>query len=174
MILPEIAILGVMIGLLTQATPSQSEPQHLHVRNTFAFDLRESLEKTAPLFGAHRERDWAEGWDPQFVFPQPAEDRQGSVFQVKKGSHDSTWINTIFDPRHIQYVYFIPEVMAVLIDIRLSPTSLSGTHVEVTYERTALKQESNDHIRHLGEQDAKSGEEWRTSIEGYFERRKAE
>jgi hypothetical protein len=28
----------------------------------------------------------------------------------------------------------------------------------------------NDHIRKLGEEDAKSADEWRTSIENYFQR----
>ncbi len=174
MILFELLILGsIGVGLVARTATSKPESQRLHVRNAFAFDLRESQEKVAPLFGAHRERVWAEGWDPQFIFPQPAQDRQGSVFQVKKGSHDSTWISTIFEPHHIQYVYFIPEVMAVLIDIHLLPTPHSGTHVEVAYERTALSAEMNNHIREQGNKDAKSAEEWPTSIEGYFERRKA-
>jgi len=173
MILIEMLMLsGIGIGLVGQTATSKPGPQRLHVRNAFAFDLRESQEKVAPLFGAHLERVWAEGWDPQFIFPQPAEDRQGAVFQVKKGSHDSTWISTIFEPRHVQYVYFIPEVMAVLIDIHLSPTPHSGTHVEVAYERTALKADANDHVRHLGEQDAKSAEEWRNAIESYFQKQR--
>jgi hypothetical protein len=69
----------------------------LHVSNTFEFDVRESQKQVAPLFGANRERVWAEGWDPQFVYPQPAEDRQGSVFHVSKRNHESTWITTILD-----------------------------------------------------------------------------
>jgi len=91
------------------------------------------------------------------------------------GSHKITWINTIFEPAkgHIQYAYFVPDAMAVLIDIHLSPAQNSGTHVQVRYERTSLSGELNDHIRKQGEQDARSAEEWRTSIEGYFERRKA-
>jgi hypothetical protein len=151
-------------------TEQRPASQPLHVSNTFTFDLQEPREKVAPLFGAHLERVWAEGWDPQFIHPQPAQDQQGSVFQVKKGSHDSTWITTIFESQHIQYVYFIPEVMAVLIDIHLSPASESGTHVQVRYERTALSAGMNDHIRKLGEEDAKSADEWRTSIENYFQR----
>jgi hypothetical protein len=146
----------------------------LHVSNVFEFDVRESQQQVAPLFGAHRERFWAEGWDPQFVYPQPAEDRQGSVFHVKKGSHDSTWITTIFEPEkgHIQHVYFIPEVTAVLIDIHFSPAPNSGTHVHVRYERTALSAEMNNHIREQGNKDAKSAEEWRMAIESYFRKQR--
>jgi hypothetical protein len=144
------------------------------VSNAFEFDVQESQQQVAPLFGANRERVWAEGWDPQFIYPQPANDQSGSVFQVKKGNHDSTWITTIFEPEkgHIQHVYFIPEVTAVLIDIHLAAASQSGTHVHVRYERTALSAEMNNHIREQGNKDAKSGEEWRTAIESYFQKQR--
>jgi hypothetical protein len=171
MILAGIAI--VLGGIVVAVAQSPSAAPHsipLHVSNTFEFDVKEPLQQVAPLFGAHRERVWAEGWDPQFVYPQPAADQQGSVFQVSHGAHKSTWITTIFDPEkgHIQYAYFVPEAMAVLIDIHLSVAPGSGTHVQVRYDRTALSSELNEHIRHQGEQDAKSAEEWRSSIEGYF------
>jgi hypothetical protein len=144
----------------------------LHVSNTFAFHLSEPREKVAPLFGAHKERGWAEGWNPQFLYPQPPEDIQGSVFQVAKSEGESTWITTIFDVErgHVQHVYFIPNVMAVLINIHLSPVNGSGTDVEVRYERTALSAKMNDHIRDSGEQDAASADEWRAAIEKYFQR----
>ncbi len=173
MILAEMAILGgIALALIAQTPTSKTAPSLLHVSNTFEFNVRESQEQVAPLFGANRERVWAEGWDPQFVYPQPAEDRQGSVFHVKHGIHESTWITTIFAPEkgHIQHVYFIPDATAVLIDIHLSPAPHAGTHVQVRYERTALSAELNDHIRQQGEKDAKSAEEWRTAIETYFEK----
>jgi len=176
MILAKIAILlGGMVSAAAQSPASKPEPAPLHVSNTFEFDVNQPQELVAPLFGADRERVWADGWNPQFIYPQPAVDQQGSVFQVMHGSHKSTWINTIFEPAkgHIQYAYFVPDAMAVLIDIHLSPAQNSGTHVQVRHERTSLSGELNDHIRKQGEQDARSAEEWRTSIEGYFERRKA-
>ena len=176
MILAEMAILlGGIVVALAQSPSAARHSIPLHVSNTFEFDVKEPLPQVAPLFGAHRERVWAEGWEPQFVYPQPAADQKGSVFQVSRGAHKSTWITTIFDPEkgHIQYAYFVPDAMAVLIEIHLSVAPLSGTHVQVRYDRTALSPELNEHIRRQGEQDAKSAEEWRTSIEGYFERRKA-
>jgi hypothetical protein len=176
MILAKIAILlGGIVYAVTQSPASSPEPAPLHVSNTFTFDVSQPQELVGPLFGADKERVWAEGWNPQFIYPQPAGDKQGSVFQVSHVGHKSTWINTIFEPAqgHIQYAYFVPDAMAVLIDIHLSPAQNSGTHVQVRYERTALSPELNDHIRQQGEKDAKSAEEWRTSIERYFERSKA-
>lgn len=157
---------------MTLAHTSKPAAPLLHVSNTFEFDLWEPQDQVAPLFGAHRERLWAEGWDPQFIHPHPAEDIQGSVFRVQRDDGESIWITTLLELQqgHVQYVYFIPDVMAVLINIHLSPGLHSGTHVEVTYERTSLRADANDHVGHLGEQDAKSAEEWRTAIETYFEK----
>src|ERR1041384_4853461 len=95
----------------------------IHVENAFEFNVRAPYDKVAPLFGAHGERAWAgENWDPQFLHPQPARDIEGEVFTVAHGHTHATWVNTAFDLQsgHMQYVYVIPEVQAVLINVQLS------------------------------------------------------
>lgn len=138
-----------------------------HVRSSFAFDVRASRDVVVPLFGAHRERAWAEGWEPQFLFPQPAEDRPGEVFTVTRGGHSSVWVNTALDLEagHIQYVYVVPDLMAVSIDIHATASGAAVTHVEVAYERTSLSAAADDHVKQLGEADQGSAEHWRKSIE---------
>src|SRR5262249_25071015 len=125
-----------------------------------------------PLFGAHRERAWSPGWDPQFVYPQPAEDRPGEVFTVAHGGHTSTWINTAFDleARHIAYAYVVPQAMAGSIGIPSSAGGAARTRVVVTYERTALSTETNEHVRRQGESDAASGAHWQQAIEECLKR----
>ena len=64
----------------TPARSSSSPPTH-------------RSKQTAPLFGANEERKWAPDWKPQFVYPNPARDQQGMVFQVAHGhtpAHGST------------------------------------------------------------------------------------
>ena len=141
-----------------------------HVRNSFEFTVHAPQNLVAPLFGAHRERVWAEGWDPQFIYPQPAEDKAGAVFTISHGGHTSTWITTALDLEkgHVQYAYFIPGAMTTLIDIHLSPAGASGTHVEVVYERTALSSEVNDYVTKMGEQDRSSADHWQKAIEKYL------
>ncbi|MBZ5530228.1 MAG: hypothetical protein LAO20_02250 [Acidobacteriia bacterium] len=156
---------------------SEYKTQPLHVRNSFDFTVNAPQNVVAPLFGAHRERAWAEGWDPQFIYPQsaPIEDKPGEVFTIQHGAHTSTWVNTAldFENGHIQYTYVIPDAMAVLIDIRLAASGASATHVAVTYERTALSPALNDHVRQQGESDAKSGPHWQKAIEDYLKNRAA-
>jgi hypothetical protein len=169
-----LAVFGLAIaaGCAAQELKAAASSTALkHVSNSFEFTVHAPPNVVAPLFGAHLERTWAEGWDPQFVYPEPPEDTAGAVFTVKHGDHTSTWITTIFDPAngHIQYAYFISGAMVTLIDIHVAPTA-SDTHVHVTYERTALVPEANDHVRQLGDSDRQSAGHWKAAIDGYLKK----
>jgi len=143
----------------------------VHVENGFEFTVRAPYDKVAPLFGAHGERAWGgEDWDPRFLHPQPAQDLEGEVFTVAHGHGSATWVNTAFDLQsgHVQYVYVIPDVQAVLIDIHLQHDDPTKTGVKVLYERTALQSRFNEHIREIGKKDSESGAEWQEAIEKYL------
>ncbi len=133
------------------------------------------FDQVAPLFGAHEERKWAPGWNPQFIYPTPARDQQGMVFTVPKGQFTSAWVNTAFDlaAGHIQYAYLVSETMATLIDIHLTRESGQKTAVTVVYERTALLPEANEHVQRFADEDAAAGKEWSDAINAYFAKLRA-
>jgi hypothetical protein len=147
-----------------------------HVRTEFEFTVQAPYAVAAPLFGPEGERAWAsDSWNPHFVYPQPARDVEGAVFQVSHGHRHSTWVNTAFDLEHghIQYVYMIPEMMVTVIDLNLSKLSASApsaesTHVRVAYERTALNADMDEHVREFSEADRKNGKVWGEDIERYL------
>ena len=169
-----LAVFGLAIAarcVAQDAKAPASSTVLTHVSNSFEFTVHASKQVVAPLFGAHLERAWAEGWDPQFVYPDPPQDKAGAVFIVNHGGHTSIWITTIFDPAngHVQYAYFIPGAMVTMIDIRVAPgASNTVTQVQVTYERTALAAEANDHVRQLGDSDRQSAGHWQRAIEDYL------
>lgn len=143
----------------------------LHVRNEFELTVHAPYPIAARLFGPEGERAWAGGhWDPHFLYPQPAQDVQGAVFTIRHGHRHAYWVNTLLDmeARHFQYVYVIPEAMAVLIDVRFSEPDAANTKVSVAYERTALNSEANEHVKQLGDSDRESGKEWGTAINNYL------
>lgn len=140
----------------------------IHVENGFEFRVHAPYKSVFPLFGAHGERAWAgKSWDPQFLYPQPAQDAPGEVFTIAHGHTHATWVNTAFDfdSGHVQYVYVMPEVQAVLIDIHLRQDSPSSTGVRVVYERTGLGSGLSEHVREMGDKDGRAAEEWREAIE---------
>jgi hypothetical protein len=142
----------------------------LHTRTEFSFTVDAAFDQVAPLFGANEERKWAPDWNPQFVYPIPAHDRQGMVFTVPKGQFASVWVNTAFDLEagHTQYAYLVSEIMATLIDIHLTRISVQKTGVSVAYERTALVPEANQHVQRFADEDAGAGKEWGDAINAYF------
>ena len=141
-----------------------------HVSTRFRFTVNAPIEQASPLFGAHEERKWAPGWDPQFLYPVPANDQLGSVFVVRHGDNASVWTTTAFDlaAGHVQYVCVIAAVMVTRIDIRMTRKAGPSTGVSVLYERTALNADANEHVKHAAKQDEGFGKEWEEQINGYL------
>ena len=136
--------------------------------------MNAGLHDAAPLFGPVGERAWAgEDWNPQFVFPTPARDVEGAVFTVQHGEHTAVWINTVFDLEtgRMQYVYVLADLLATTIDVRLHAIDRTHTRVDVTYTRTALRPEANEHVLHMGKHDGEQGPEWEAAIHAYLEHR---
>ena len=162
---------GFMLSPLIASLSAQMSTAPLSRTHTeFTFTVNGSFDQAAPLFGADKERVWAPEWKPQFVYPTPARDQQGMVFQVAHGQLTSTWVNTAFDlaAGHIQYVYVLGDAMVTTIDISLARKGAQTTRVTVVYERTALRPEANEHVQHFASNDQKAGKEWEAQINSYL------
>jgi hypothetical protein len=166
---------GAIISATTAIAASalaQSPPPHL-LRTQTAFDIVVHLPyaEAAPLFGPEGERPWAgKHWDPQFLYPRPAHDEQGAVFTVHHGPVTAVWVNTLFDleARHLIYAYFIPDIMVTTIDVQFTPTNPTTTQVHVTYTRTALTPEGNDHVTTFTATDKSAAQNWQSEIDSYL------
>jgi hypothetical protein len=165
-----LALLASVIGGAVAKAADDAHPALVHTHEEFSFVVQAPYDDVFPLFGAHEERKWAAGFDPQFVYPSPAHDRQGMVFITEQEGLTRVWTNTAFDGRtgHVQYVYFVTNIMAALIDIHLKAAGVADTTVHVVYERTALRPEANEEVAQTAERDARSGPRWAQAIDGYF------
>jgi len=167
-----LSTLTLLLALLTSlsARAQGTAATLVHTRTEFSFTVNAPFEQVVPLFGAHEERKWAEHWDPQFIYPSPARDRQGEVFKVEHGQHSSVWINTALDltAGHIQYAHVLNDAMATLIDIHATRQGADKTSVNVCYERTALIPEANAHVQHMTKGDEGAGKQWGDAMNVYF------
>ena len=156
-------------------TAVTDSPQPMaHVSSNFTFTVDAPMKDAAPLFGPEGERVWAgEEWEPQFLFPTPPRDVEGAVFTLRHGEHTAVWVNTLFDLNagRMQYVYVLGELLVTTIDVRLHPIDAMHTKVDVTYVRTALRPEANDHIVAMGKHDSEQGKVWKNAINAYLRRR---
>jgi hypothetical protein len=155
-----------------EATVTVSQPV-AHVSNNFTFTVNAPFREAAPLFGPEGERAWAgEDWNPQFVFPLPARDVEGAVFTLRHGEHTAVWVNTVFDlsAGRMQYVYVLGDLLVTTIDVQLHPIDAAHTKVDVTYVRTALRAEANEHVASMGKHDVEQGKLWESDINAYLQR----
>jgi hypothetical protein len=168
-----IALLALVAGTVAPTCIQSQEgvhPAQSHTHQEFSLTVTAAYEQAFPLFGAHEERRWAKGFDPHFIYPFPADDRQGMVFETERDGNLYLWINTTFDPAsgHVQYVHFVKETMVTQIDIHLTRADVDQTLVDVVYERTALRPEANEQVAQQGKEDGNRGKEWAKMINGYL------
>jgi hypothetical protein len=158
--------------LLSPADPGATASP-VHVRTEFDLTVHAPYRVAFPLFGPVGERSWAgSDWNPQFVHPRPAADIQGTVFTGKHGAHQAVWVNTVFDleGHHIQYAYFISDVMVTTIDLTFLPLDSAETKVTVIYERTALSVAANEQVQQFGAADRARGADWEKAINAYLQK----
>jgi hypothetical protein len=160
-----------LVAHLRHHFAAHSDAALAHTEAKFEFVANGPMEKVAPLMGADRERLWAPDWDPHFVHPRPASDREGMVFTLTHGPFLVPWVNTEFDVSagRMQYVYVIPDTLVTVITIRLTSQG-NTTHVAVEYDRTALNAAANQRVQRMAEHDRGSGPEWKEQIDGWLRR----
>ncbi len=143
----------------------------MHTQTSFDVVVHASYAETAPLFGPEGERAWAgKHWNPRFIHPAQARDEEGAVFTISHGALNAVWVTTQFDlkNRQIQYAYFIRDLMVTVIDVRLIVIDPGTTKVNVTYSRTAVTPEGNEHVAAMTETDKSSGREWQQALDEYL------
>ncbi|HYL92963.1 MAG TPA: hypothetical protein VEW69_07375 [Alphaproteobacteria bacterium] len=178
-----LAVLGIL-GALTFASQHGQHPQPTgstavsgggrHASMGFELTVRAPYQQAFALFGPHGERLWGgEDWNPQFVYPQPEEDKEGAVFIVSLGGHTIPWVMTIYDPERgrIQYTFTLRDVVTV-IDINAAAADAANTKVKVTYSWTALKPEENERVQKSAEAHKGLGPHWEAEINGALEKAK--
>ena len=117
----------LLVISLSGALRMDAAEELLHTERKFEFTVPRPPDVVAPLFGANRERVWATGWDPAFVWPAKANDQPGMVFTVAHGDRQAVWVNTRLEPTCIQYVYTLPDVVATVVTLRLAPKAQAPT-----------------------------------------------
>jgi len=166
-------VIAAMAGACTAAM-AQADAR-VHTQTSFDVVVHAPYAETAALFGPEGERVWAgKHWDPQFIFPHPGRDEQGAVFTIQHGALQAVWIvaQHDLDARHFQYVYFLGNLMVCAIDVRFTPIDAGATKVHVTYDRTSVSADGDQHVGAMTEGDKRAGGEWQAAIDHYLASRK--
>jgi hypothetical protein len=115
--------------------------------------LEGEVERVFPLFGPLREREWAEGWNPEVVWPADAVVRERMVFLVRSSHEDgldTTWVVSRYDEKEaaIEYTVFAPEsVRWILIRCR-GIDGGESTEAEITYSYVGTSESARHRNTH--------------------------
>jgi len=130
-----------------------ADPSHIwtvQLRGTVRVPVRGA--EAFRLFTPIGEKDWSDGWDPQF--PAGVVDdgaAPGTVFTVAHGDETSTWMTCRREGDElVQYARVIPGKNAGTVTVRLSDDGV-GAVATVDYHLTALS-DTGAHALHRFEQ----------------------
>jgi hypothetical protein len=116
------------------------------VRNA-TIELAASPGQVFPLFEPLGERAWADGWDPQILYPLSGAAEQGAVFSTRQhGDAPTIWAIVEFDPQRyrIRYLRVAPE--SHVADIRIVCNGATHTRASITYVFTGLSAAGNAYV----------------------------
>ena len=117
------------------------------------------------LFTPVGEKDWADGWDPQFPAGGDGDGSQpGTVFTVAHGDAQSTWVVCCReDGELVEYARVIPDQNAGTVTVRLADVD-DGCEATVTYHLTALTNAGAEALQRFERHYRDYMAEWETAI----------
>ena len=131
-----------------------------------------AIDRAFPLFEPIGEKYWADGWNPDMLYPASGDTQEGTVFTTQHTDEPAKiWIIIAYEREqaHMIYVNVLPHAYTSRIDVRCEPAGAETTSVCVSYTLTALTSHGNEYIeRFMDEQHYQAYiSSWETTI-GYY------
>jgi len=138
-----------------------------HLERSGRFHLDAPVGKVFPLLTPIGEKDWVEGWNPEFLHPADGRTEAGMVFRTGHGGETTLWACADFDPdRHrARYCRVVPGSRMGFVTVACRAEAPDRTEVEVTYAMTALAGDAAEALAGLDEAAyARMLDEWQAGI----------
>jgi hypothetical protein len=144
----------------------------LRLVRSATIELAAAPQMVFPLFEPLGERTWAEGWEPEMLYPPSGGAEEGMVFSTRQHSAAPTiWAIVRYEPeRHaICYLRVAPD--SHVADMRVVCTSSGDdrTHAAITYVFTGLSEAGNAYVATFTEEHYQHWmRSWETAINHYL------
>lgn len=119
------------------------------ISKSSSIKLDGDFQQVFPLFGPIKEKEWAEGWNPQMVLPYPDLLEEHMVFQTPSGHSEdpnpATWIVSKYDPDHwfIEYTVFTKARIWWISILCREEENAFRTNATIEYKYLGLNEEAN-------------------------------
>lgn len=124
-----------------------------HAVRSHAFVVNLPVERAFVLFEPEGERAWAQGWDPQHVWPQDGRTQAGMVFTTQHGGESTIWTLVRHEPQSalVEYLRVTPDSRVASIIVQCARLDAARTRATVIYAMTGLSEGGNRFIRNMDE-----------------------
>ena len=117
------------------------------VLQTAVININGKIENVFPLFGAFEERKWAEGWNPELIYPSTEIIEEGTTFKTSGYGTDESefiWRVTKYQPEQFLIQYLVSTANRYwTITVICKSAEDNKTSAEVTYSFIGLNENGN-------------------------------
>jgi hypothetical protein len=130
---------------------STFEAEHAVRSHSFVVNL--PVERAFTLFEPEGERAWAQGWDPQYVWPRDGRAQPGMVFTTAHGGESTIWTMIRHEPKTglVEYLRVTPGSRIASVIVQCAALDARRARATVIYAMTALSDTGNKFIREMDE-----------------------
>lgn len=144
-----------------------------HIERTYKIKLNGTIKEVFILFTPIEEKKWAEGWNPEIIFPENEEIIKGTVFKsYNKEDGYTYWVIADYEHEsyYIRYINFLQGIRNGILEIRCSKTTEGETEAEIKYIITGISEKGNNFINSFTEKYfIEYISDWKKSINSYLE-----
>ncbi len=124
-----------------------------------------------PLFSPLGEKHWAQGWDPEMLYPSSGVAQVGTVFTTQH-ANKPTQIWTIIayarEQAHVGYLNVLPASHVSRIEVSCEAEGMQATLARITYTLTALTPQGNAYLDGFTQEYYQGSiSSWETAITHY-------
>ncbi|MGD8780955.1 MAG: hypothetical protein PVH88_18560 [Ignavibacteria bacterium] len=138
------------------------------VQRTYKIELNGTIEKVFPLFTPIEEKKWAEGWEPQVIYPLEEEIKAEMIFRSKHiDEYPTYWVIADYKPEEhfIRYINFTYDYRVVMLKIKCNKIPNGKTEAVINYTFTGLSEKGNKYVESITESHYKEYiSSWQTDI----------
>ena len=125
----------------------------VHVERSGVLRLELPLARTFSFLSPEGERQWIDGWDPEYLNPpgRPHPPPPGTVFRTRHGGEETLWLVLAFDAAAgtADYVRVTAGSRVGTVSVRARDAGGGTTEAVVTYRLTALSPEGNRKLEEM-------------------------
>jgi hypothetical protein len=163
-----IGVLFMMFHLHDQHDAFKSE----RIQQNASFQVHGSIEKVFPLFGPVKEKEWAEGWSPEIIYPKGVEVQRQMIFVTPGNKDESNYYWTVirYEPSSYLIEYQVSTMNRIwFIEVICEPAR-ETTRVTVTYTYTSLNAAGSEKNRSaMNAMFAHNLKDWEEAVNHYLQ-----